>query len=138
MNAIIVTLMVLTVAELPLCHFTLWYIIAVVGRIIFSTRMFGATVKIKYSCMLEGIALAMMFLWNALFAKGHMPWLRLLLFLLFALACAACEFLDDMLYVYITDEDDDTDTYDNAPKKIVAPSKKKKVKSKSKTKRSHK
>ena len=47
MSWIIILLIVDTVIQLFACHFTLWWIIAIIARILFCLRIVGATIKVK-------------------------------------------------------------------------------------------
>lgn len=93
---------IITVVELFVCHFHLWWILALIARLLFCLRLVGATFKIKRLIVTEGVACACMLVWNMLFAKGHMPWLRLLLFFGFAVISAIVMVVDDMLATYVT------------------------------------
>ena len=42
-----------------------------------------------------------------LFHKGAVPWGRIGLYLVFSLASAAAMYLDDLLYVYVIDDDEE-------------------------------
>jgi len=97
----------ITIIELFVCHFHLWWILAVIARLLFSLRLVGATFKIKRLIMTEGVACACMIVWNMLFAKNNMPWLRILLFIGFALICSFIMILDDMLATYVTRDVED-------------------------------
>lgn len=98
---------VLTVLELFVCHFHLWWILALIARLLFSLRLVGATFKIKRLIVTEGVACTSMLVWNMLFAKDHMPWLRILLFFVFAAICILCMILDDMFATYVTRDVED-------------------------------
>ena len=107
MSWIIILLIIDTVIQLFACHFTLWWIIAVIARILFCLRIVGATIKVKNLAIVEIVALACMFVFNMIFAKESFPWLRLLLFAFFSGISCLLMFLDDILYVYVTEDDED-------------------------------
>lgn len=107
MNIIIALILIVTVGEVFVCHFTLWWLLALISRILFSLRIIGATIKIKTLCILEVIALASMLLFNMIFAKGHIPWLRIGLFALCMIICCGLMFIDDLLYVYVIEDEED-------------------------------
>lgn len=107
MNWIIVLLIVDTVIQLFACHFNLWWIIAVIARFLFCLRIVGATIKVKTLTILEIVAFACMLVFNMVFAKGSLPVLRLLLFAFFSGISCLLMFLDDMLYVYVIEDDED-------------------------------
>ena len=107
MNVIIFSILVVTVLQLIICHFSLWWLIVLICRLLFMCRIIGATFKVKNLAIGEGVAIAAMLIFDMLFAKG-MPWLRILFFILFSLISVGLMFLDDILYVYtIEDVDDD-------------------------------
>lgn len=132
MNFILFGIILTSIIQLFVCHFSLWWIIAIIGRIMFSLRIVGATVKIKTCLILEGAALASMFLFNSLFSKGNIPWFRLGMFLLFGVVVSILEYLDSLLYVYVIaeDEDADNDYYDKMMRLQQKNSSKKKKSSK--------
>lgn len=107
MNILIVLIIIDTVAQFIVCHFNFWWVLALISRLMFSMRVIGATIKIQKLAVLEGVAWFAMLLFNMIFAKGHVPWIRILLFLAFSLAAVFIMFLDDILYVYIVEDDDD-------------------------------
>lgn len=99
---------IVTIIELFVCHFHLWWILALIARLLFSLRCIGATFKVKRLIIVEGVACACMLLWNMLFAKSHMPWLRILLFVAAAIICCITMVIDDMYYAYdVRDVEDD-------------------------------
>lgn len=107
MNVFILLILAISVIQLISCHISLWWAIAVIARLLFSLRIIGATFKVKKLCVVEGIAFACMFVFHMVFSKGSIPWLRLLLFLVMSAASCACMLLDDLLYVYVVEDDDD-------------------------------
>lgn len=107
MNVIIALIIIITILQLILCHFNLWWIIALICRILFCCRILGATFKVKNIAIGEGVAFASMLLFNMLFAGENFPWLRILLFALHSLICVGLMYLDSILYVYVVDDDDD-------------------------------
>ena len=127
-----------TVIELFVCHFTLWWFLALIARLLYSLRVIGATFKVKRLAITEAISFACMLLWNMLFSKDNMPWARLLMFLVFGIISCLTMLIDDFYFVHVTmdaQEEIDLDKYsstENAPKvnkvrnKVKAPAKKKK------------
>ena len=107
MNAIIVIVIIITLLQLIYCHFSLWWIISLIARVWFSLRIIGATFKVKTLVIIEGVSFACMVLFNMLFHKGAVPWGRIGLYLVFSLASAAAMYLDDLLYVYVIDDDEE-------------------------------
>lgn len=110
MLGIIIFLSIATVLELIICHFTLWWVLALIARSLYCLTMLGSRFKIKTIAIIESVGLGGMFIWNMLFAKEHMPWLRLFLFALIGFICVAVMFIDDMLKVtveyYVDDEEE--------------------------------
>lgn len=104
MNAIIVFLIIDTVAQLFFCRFSLWWLIALICRILFGLRIIGVTIKVKKLAIAEGVVFCTMFLFKSLFHRGGMQWLRILVYLLFTLIAVGLEYLDDLLYVYVIED----------------------------------
>ena len=107
MNAIIVLLILDTILQLVVCHFSLWWIIVLIARGFFCFRLIGAVFKTKNICIAEGCAIGFMLLWHFIFSKGNIPWARIGLFTLFCLFSALLMFLDDLLYVYVIDDEEE-------------------------------
>lgn len=107
MNLFIILIIIDTILQLVVCHFNLWWVIAVIARICFSLRIIGATIKVQRLAVIEGIAWGSMIIFNMIFAKGHIPWLRILLFAIFSIASVIIMFLDDILYVYVIEDDEE-------------------------------
>ncbi len=107
MSAIIVIIAVLTVLQVVVCHFSLWWLIALACRIAFSLRMIGAIFKVKSFAVGEGVAVAMMILFYALFKKDAIPWVRIGVYTLISAVVLGLEFLDSILYVYTVEDDED-------------------------------
>lgn len=99
---------VCTLIELFVCHFTFWWMLAVIARLLFCLRIVGATFKVKRLAITEMIALACMLVWNMIFAKGYIPWLRIGFFLLFAVVSCVTMYIDDLYFVHVTlDEEEE-------------------------------
>ena len=107
MNAIIILILVVTVLQLVVCKFSLWWLIAFICRMLFTLRIVGATFKVKTLAIGEAIAFASMLLWNMLFHKGNVPWGHLGLFALLSGLVCFLMFIDELFYVYIIEDDDD-------------------------------
>lgn len=107
MNVFIILILIATILELLICKFSLWWIIAVIARLLFCLRVVGATFNVKKLCVTEGVAVGCMLIFNMLFHKGAIPWLRVFAFLLFAVFNCVMMFLDDILYVYVIEDDED-------------------------------
>lgn len=100
MTIFIALLIITTVAQTILCHLSLSLLISILMRILFSCRMIGASFKVKKLAIGEGLAIGGMLLWNILFHGDSMPWLRILLYIVFSGLSLGIMFLDDLLYVY--------------------------------------
>ena len=107
MNIIIALICIDTIVQLFVCHFSLWWIIAFVCRLLFCCRIIGATFKVKNLAIGECVAFAAMLIFNMLFHNEGLPWVRLLLFALFSALSIGLMFLDDALYVYIVKDVED-------------------------------
>lgn len=101
------SIILITILELLVCHFTLWWLIAVVARFLFCLRLVGATFKIKKLAITEGVALGCMVVFNMVFAKDHVPWLRILCFALFGAICLGIMFFDDLTEVYTSVDEEE-------------------------------
>ncbi len=106
MNAIIILLIIDTIVQFVVCHFSLFWIIALVGRFLFSLRIVGATFKVHKLCIVEGVSLVSVLLWHMIVHKGAIPWVNILLYALFSFIACALMFIDNAFYVYYTDDDD--------------------------------
>ena len=111
-SAPIVIIAVATLLQLFICHLSLWWFIAIIGRLLFSLRMVGAIFKLKTSLTFEVVAVIAKILWVITFGSNSFEWSNFILFVTFCIICSLAEIFDEMLYVYITDEDEDFDTVD--------------------------
>lgn len=106
MNVITVLLILDTILQVVVCHFSLWWLIVLIARIFFAARLIGAVIKTRKICVAEAVAFGCMLIWHFIFSKGSLPWKRILLFGLFSLFAALLMFLDDLLYVYVIVDDE--------------------------------
>lgn len=104
MNILIVGVMLSTIAQLYFCKLSLWWLICLVTRVMFCTRIMGITIKVKKLAVAEGVSLVCMFLWNMLFSLKSFPWFELFMMLLFVVLTVGLEFLDELLYVYVVED----------------------------------
>lgn len=100
MSAIIILVIIATLAQVILCHFSLWWIIAVICRVAFCMRVIGALFKVRSLAIGEGVAVALMVVYNMVVHKGALPWGRMGIFLLISLIVLGLELLDTYMYVY--------------------------------------
>lgn len=107
MSILLTILLVDTLLQLKFCHFSLWWLILFICRSLFALRIMGVTVKVKKLAIGEIVAFSSMLLFNLLFHKDGVPWLRIFLFLFFSLIAVGLEYLDDLLYVYVIEDVDD-------------------------------
>lgn len=107
MNVIIALIIVSTIIELLVCKLSLWWIIALVARGLFCLRIVGATFKVKALSITEVAALAGLILFEMIFHKGEIHWWRILFFVLFTVFNCLMMWLDDLLYVYVIEDDED-------------------------------
>ena len=110
----IIVIIVGSILQLLVCHISLWWLIAIVGRILFSLRMVGAVLKIKTTLTCEVAAVIAKILWSITFGSNSFEWKNFILFIAFSLICVLAEMFDEMMYVYITDEDEDYNAVDFA------------------------
>ena len=107
MLILIILMLLITVIQLFVCHFSLWWLIVVVDRLLFSLRIVGATFKVRTLNICEGVAFCAMLIFNMIFSKEGLPWLRLGVFLLLSAISCAIMIFDDMFYVYTVEDDDE-------------------------------
>ena len=108
MSVIIALIGILTVVQLIVCHFSLWWLIALICRGAFCLRIIGATFKVRSFAIGEGVAFALMLLFYALFKKDAIPWVRIGIYALLTLSVLGLELLDGFLYVYTVEDDDES------------------------------
>lgn len=107
MNAIIGLLILDTVAQLILCRFSLWFVISIIWRLVFCCRMIGVVFRVKKVATGEIVAFALMLLFHIVFSKGAMPWLRIILYFIFSGIAIGLEYLDELFYVYVIEDEED-------------------------------
>lgn len=101
------TIWLVTVIEVFVCHFTLWWLLAVISRVLFTLRLMGAVFRLKKLAILEAVAAGSMIIWNMMFAKGHVPWFRILMFIIFGLVCVVIMLIDDITEVYVSVDEEE-------------------------------
>ncbi len=102
MKLIIATIMTVTGLQLLVCHFSLWWLLSLVARVLFTLRRIGAVIPIRRLIITECVGLALMFLFYVLFRKGDLPVMRMLLNTLFCVISFGIMIYDDVTYVYDT------------------------------------
>lgn len=104
MSIFIIIIGILTLVQLFVAKFSLWWILCLVSRILFSTRIIGTQVKFKTLCIIEGLSLGCFLLWNFVFKVPVEGWLRLLGSLVITIIVLAVMFIDNILYVYVVED----------------------------------
>ena len=107
MNVLIALIIITTIVQLVVCHISLWWFIAVIARVLFCLRVIGATFKVRTLAIIEAVAAGSMLVYNMLVHKDNVPWLRMFEFIIFSGLCVLFMYLDDILYVYVIEDDDD-------------------------------
>lgn len=109
MSWVFISVLLLTVLQFILCHGLRWLFISVIltliARIMFMGRAIGAIVKVKNICILEGFSVGILVLINIL-SKHQTDWLKLLLFIIFTGLCCLIMFIDDALFLYVTEDEE--------------------------------
>lgn len=104
MNIIMFLVIALTGVQLWVCHFSLWWLICFVSRLLFCVRIIGVLFDVKKLTTAEGVSLGCMLIWNMMFSGSNFPWLRLLLQLIISASVIGLMFLDHCLYVYVVED----------------------------------
>lgn len=107
MTGIIITLTILTVGQLIVCGFSLWWLLAFIARLLFSMRAIGAIVKAKYTFILEGVAVVIMLLWKAMYHSKGWGIKEILVTIVAAVICCVIVAVDNILYVYVVEDEED-------------------------------
>lgn len=107
MNAIMFFVMFFTVVQFFVCKFSLWWIIAVIIRLLFLARIMGVTINVKKLAIAEGVVFGIRVLYNLVMHSDAMPWISLGFNLVFILTIVGLEFLDTILYVYLIEDEED-------------------------------
>ena len=107
MSVIIALLCAITIVQLFVCKFSLWWIICLICRLLFCCRAIGSTFKVKSLAKGELVAIGAMWLWYIVFKVDGFPWMRFLLFILMSAVSVLLMFLDEWLYVYVIEDVDD-------------------------------
>lgn len=109
MTAIIAFILIDTVIQLFVCKFSLWFLLSVIARLLFSCRAIGATFKVKTLAIVEIVAIACMWLWHIVFKGDGFPWLKFGLFILFNAISCFLMYVDEIFYVYVIEDVEDDD-----------------------------
>ena len=106
-NAIMFFVMFFTVIQFFVCKFSLWWIIAVIIRLLFLARIMGVTINVKKLAIAEGVVFGIRVLYNLVMHSKAIPWLSLGFNLVFILVIIGLEFLDTIMYVYLIEDEED-------------------------------
>ena len=107
MSVIIALIIIDTILQVIVCHFSLWWLVCLICRILFICRAVGVTFRIKKLAIGEAVAFGAMLLFNMFFASNGIHWGKIIFFLLFSIIAVGLEFLDDILYVYVIEDADE-------------------------------
>lgn len=107
MTGILITIATVTVSQLLLCGFSFWWLLAFIARTMFSMRAIGALIKIEYTYILEGIAIAIMLLWKAMYHSKGWDIKEIIITLAAAVICCTIVTIDNILYVYVVEDEED-------------------------------
>lgn len=106
MNLVFISLIGLTVVQVVVCGFTLPFIFSLVARVLFLLRLLGSVIPIKASLVLEGCHLFFVIL-PIIMNAGSDDWIGVLLTLLFCAGAALLYIIDNAMYLYVVEDDDD-------------------------------
>lgn len=107
MSVLIILIILISILQLILCKFSLWFIIGVICRLLFSMRCMGIIFKARPLMIGEGVSVGLMVLFYMLFKKDAFPWIRCLEYAGTTILVILFEVIDGLLYVYeVVDEDD--------------------------------
>lgn len=112
MNLVFISIILATVAQRLILGFSWLMIISYIGRIIFLTRIIGAVVNYKVSCVFEGVHVAFILL-GVIMNGIPQDWPHVLIDVLLCLFVAALMFIDNSLYLYVVEDDDAEEEGDN-------------------------
>ena len=104
MSVIIALIWIVTALQLLSAKFSLWFLLCVLARTLFSLRCVGATFKYKTLCLIEGVSLLCFMVWNFMFKGNASRWYHWLFALICGAVCLGLMLLDEILYVYITED----------------------------------
>ena len=92
-----------SLAQLLLCGFSLYWLIAIIGRILFMLRFVGANFTLS---TIRGFEVASLFVMcvGILFTKTGVDWSSKFIFCLCSLISYVTMLIDDKLFLYVTED----------------------------------
>lgn len=106
MSLVFISLIGVTVLQVVVCGFTFQLIFSLVARVLFLMRMLGSVIPIKVSLALEGVDLFFVIL-PVIMNAGTDDWVGLLLTLLFCAGAALLYIIDNAMFLYVVEDDDE-------------------------------
>ena len=113
MNWGLISILIITLFQTIVCGLNLSWIFTITARLIFLIRYFGGGNKTSVCLKLEAFSAGMLLLFKVVGAI-RLSWIKVLMFVLFSVISCIVMFIDDSLYVYVTEdleEDDDSNEY---------------------------
>lgn len=109
MNLVFISIIATTVVQRLTLGFSWLMFFSYIGRVIFLTRTVGAVVNYKVSCAFEGIHVAFILL--SIIMNGiPQDWPYVLLDVLLCLFVAGLMFIDNSLFLYVVEDEEEGDT----------------------------
>ena len=107
MSLVFISVIVVTIIQVILCHSVRWFLlsflVSFIARTLFMGRLIGATVKVKALMITEAFSIGMLVLFNIL-SKSNINYIGLLLYILLSALCCLIMFIDDTFFLYITED----------------------------------
>ena len=101
-----ISIILLTIIQTVICHFSFPIFITIVARLIFLSRTVGIVIPIKVSFGIEIAGVSLLLIWCILFK--HAYWLIIATYIITGAIVVLIEYADSLLYLYVV-EDDNTD-----------------------------
>ncbi len=102
-----VTLLVVTLIEIFLTHnipwFFLAFIICFIDRCIFTSRLLGAMVNVRYLCYTEAFSFGTLVILNLLSKKAN-DYIGWIIYFVLSAVCCTVMIIDDTFFLYITED----------------------------------
>lgn len=106
MTATAIVIVILTIVQLVLCHFSFWWFLSLVARLLFLLRFMGVLLKTKYTFIMEGISIAIMLIWRSIYHSQGWQLKNMLITVIITAICVLTVVIDDINYVYVIEEDE--------------------------------
>lgn len=104
MNLVFISIILVAVIQVFVCHMSFALLFGLIGRFLFLLRLLGTVIPVKVSMIFEGCDLFIVFI-VLIFSKHGVDWTNIGLTALFSAITILLYFIDNKFYLYVVEDD---------------------------------